>query len=428
MCIEIVEREDFAWNRTPTSSPIEASRVREILNDVATSGDLALRRWTAKLDGISQAQEASFSLLVPPEELKGAYDSLSAEMREALQAAATRIRTFHEAQWPEDFTLYGEHGEQLGMVWRSLGRVGVYAPGGRGAYPSTVLMDVIPAQVAGVQSIALASPPGPGGLPHGDVLAAAYLLGVHEVYRLGGAQAIGAFAYGTESVPKVDKVVGPGNLYVALAKREVMGDVGIDSIAGPSEVFIVADASANPEFVAADMLAQAEHDTEAGVLCASDSLELLQAVAKALKKQLASLPRRDIAKASLTKWGRLVHVQELLDAVALVNELAPEHVEVLTEAPDRYLPSIQRAGAVFLGHYTPEPVGDYYAGTNHVLPTHGSARYASGLGVHDFLRRMSVAAYSREALLSQTSHIATLARAESLEGHARSVEIRREGE
>lgn len=426
MSVELVEGEAFAWKRTPSSAPEESLRVAQIIEDVRTRQDEALVHWTEQLDGIERASGEPFDLRVPVSALEAAFAQTPAETIEALRAAAERIRTYHEAQWPEDFTLYGEHGEQMGMVWRAIHRVGVYAPGGRGAYPSTVLMDVIPAQVAGVRSIALASPPGPDGLPHRDVLAAAHLLRIDEVYRIGGAQAVAAFAYGTETVSRVDKIVGPGNLYVALAKRQVMGDVGIDSIAGPSEVFIVADEHANPKFVAADMLAQAEHDTEAGAVCVSTSEKLLSAVQVELARQLADLPRAEIARAALARWGALVHVEHFEQAMDILNDVAPEHVELLMADPDMWLPYISQAGAVFLGHYTPEPVGDYYAGSNHVLPTHGSARYASGLGVHDFLRRMSVVAYNRATLQSHAPHIVTLARAESLEAHARAVLVREE--
>ncbi|WAH40912.1 histidinol dehydrogenase [Alicyclobacillus fastidiosus] len=426
MSVQLVEGEAFAWKRTPSSAPEESLRVAQIIEDVRVRKDEALLHWTEQLDGIERVTGMPFDLRVPVTALKDAYEQTPAETIEALRAAAKRIRAYHEAQWPEDFTLYGEHGEQMGMVWRPIRRVGVYAPGGRGAYPSTVLMDVIPAQVAGVSSIALASPPGPDGLPHRDVLAAAHLLGIDEVYRIGGAQAVAAFAYGTQSVLRVDKIVGPGNLYVALAKRQVMGDVGIDSIAGPSEVFIVADEHANPRFVAADMLAQAEHDTEAGAVCVSTSEKLLAAVQVELDRQLTDLPRAQIARAALSRWGALVHVEHLEQAMDILNDVAPEHVELLMDDADAWLPYISRAGAVFLGHYTPEPVGDYYAGSNHVLPTHGSARYASGLGVHDFLRRMSVVAYNRETLRSHAAHIVTLARAESLEAHARAVLVREE--
>lgn len=423
MTLGVVTRDAFAWNRDALTDENAGRRVAEIIADVRARGDVALCEWTEQLD-LQGNTASTWSLLVPPELLEQAYHELDAALRDALGEAAARIRRFHEAQWPEDFTLYGEDGEQMGMVWRALRRVGVYAPGGRGAYPSTVLMDVIPAQVAGVSSIALASPPGIDGLPHRHVLAAAYLLGVDEVYAVGGAQAIAAFAYGTSQVRRVDKVVGPGNIYVALAKRQVMGDVGIDSVAGPSEVLIVADDTANPAFIAADMLAQAEHDVEAGAVCLSPSAPLLKQVAMELNRQLETLPRKAIAEEALSRYGALVHVQHLEEAMDVLNDLAPEHVELLVAEPDMWLPFIHFAGAVFLGHHTPEPVGDYFAGSNHVLPTHGSARFASGLSTHDFLRRMSVVAYSEDTLLHHANAIVTLARAEELEAHARSVIIR----
>ncbi|WP_370670804.1 histidinol dehydrogenase [Alicyclobacillus acidiphilus] len=421
--MSVVEREEFNWQRVTSANPQAAARVAEIIEDVRRRGDVALQAWTKELDGQWPA-----SLRVPESALKQALEAMPEATRLAMEQAAARIRRYHEAQWPEDFTLYGDDGEQLGLLWRAMDRVGVYAPGGRGAYPSTVLMDVIPAQVAGVREIVLVSPPGGDGLPHRDVLAAAQLLGVEEVYAIGGAQAIAALAYGTQSIQRVNKIVGPGNLYVALAKKAVMGDVGIDAIAGPSEVAILADEEANPRYVAADMLAQAEHDPEAGAICLSTSAALLARVADELERQVALLPRADIARQALDRWGALVHIASLDEGVELLNEIAPEHVELLVAEPERLLPGIRFAGAVFLGAYSPEPVGDYFAGTNHVLPTHGSARYASGLGVHDFLRRMSVVAYSRETLAKHASHIVQLARAEALEAHARAVLIREEEE
>nr|WP_245630054.1 histidinol dehydrogenase [Alicyclobacillus acidiphilus] len=423
MGLSVVEREEFNWQRVTSANPQAAARVAEIIEDVRRRGDVALQAWTKELDGQWPA-----SLRVPESALKQALEAMPEATRLAMEQAAARIRRYHEAQWPEDFTLYGDDGEQLGLLWRAMDRVGVYAPGGRGAYPSTVLMDVIPAQVAGVREIVLVSPPGGDGLPHRDVLAAAQLLGVEEVYAIGGAQAIAALAYGTQSIQRVNKIVGPGNLYVALAKKAVMGDVGIDAIAGPSEVAILADEEANPRYVAADMLAQAEHDPEAGAICLSTSAALLARVADELERQVALLPRADIARQALDRWGALVHIASLDEGVELLNEIAPEHVELLVAEPERLLPGIRFAGAVFLGAYSPEPVGDYFAGTNHVLPTHGSARYASGLGVHDFLRRMSVVAYSRETLAKHASHIVQLARAEALEAHARAVLIREEEE
>jgi histidinol dehydrogenase len=415
----------FRWRRSPGTHPEAAAAVQQILADVRRDGDAALRRWTATLDGVDPAGVPDWPL-VREDALARAWSGLSETLRAALTEAAARIRAFHERQLPRDDEDDGPRGERLGVTWRPIRRVGVYVPGGRAAYPSTVLMNVIPAQVAGVSEIALASPPGPDGQPHPLVLAAAHLLGVRTVYAVGGAQAIAAFAAGTATIAPVDKIVGPGNLYVALAKRAVMGEVGIDSIAGPTEVFIVAGPEAPPNWTAADLLAQAEHDTEAGAVVLSPSPGFLDAVAQELDRQLVLLPRRTIAEAALAHWGALVHVPDLEAAVAAVNEAAPEHVELLLppEEAFRWLPRIDRAGAVFLGPYTPEAVGDYFAGPNHTLPTHGTARYASGLGVHDFLRRMTYVAYTADTLAVHAAAITALAEAEGLAGHARSVTVR----
>jgi len=425
MNIRIVNASAFAWARTQDALAQAGAQTAVIVNRVRSEGDVAVRAYTAEFDGCQAIADATFPLRVAEADLVQAWQALSPALQAALQSAQARIHSFHAACMPSDINVIGATGERLGLVWRSIGRVGVYAPGGRGAYPSTVLMDVIPAQVAGCTEIALASPPaGADGLPHQLVLAAAHLCGVREVYRIGGAQAIAAFAYGTESVPRVDKIVGPGNQYVALAKRHVMGDVGIDSIAGPSEVFIVGDENANPVYIAADMLAQAEHDIEAGAVCVTTSAAVAQQVANAVNEQLIALPRRAIAEAALERWGAIVVAPTLTAAMDVVNAAAPEHVELHVANADLWLPLIRTAGAVFLGESTPEPVGDYYAGTNHVLPTHGSARYASGLGVHDFLRRMSVVAYNDRTLAAHAAHIVDLAVTEDLIGHARAISIR----
>lgn len=417
----------FSWNRLQQHAEEAMQSVQNLISAVRRDKDAALRKFTAEFDACKEANSQDFLLRVDEARLKEAWDCLSDELKDALSAAAERIRTFHQALRPNDIEVRGSLGERMGMVWRPLNRVGVYAPGGRGAYPSTVLMDVIPAKVAGVKEIALVSPPAHGNeWPHPFVLAAAWLTGVREVYRVGGAQAIAGLAYGTESIRKVDKIVGPGNLYVALAKRAVMGDVGIDSIAGPTEVFIVADGGAKPAYIAADMLAQAEHDVEAGAVCISTSRALLSEVKEELEKQLSVLPRRAVAEAALSRWGALLHAESIDEAIAVVNRSAPEHVELLLRDASARLADIETAGAVFLGYQTPEPVGDYYAGTNHVLPTHGSGRYASGLGVHDFLRRMEYVEYTDETIRAHTNHIVELARSESLEGHARAVLIRQQ--
>ncbi len=415
----------FFWSRVNSYDAVAMDAVAGIVSAVRTEGDAAVRRYTAQLDGIDAAKSEGWSPQVPAEVLESAWAELPPSLQGALRRAADRIRQFHQAQLPSAIDLTGDTGERLGMVWRALSRVGVYAPGGRAAYPSTVLMNVIPAQVAGVDHIVLASPPQRDtGLPHPYVLAAAHMLGVKDVLCLGGAQAVAAMAYGTETLLRVDKVVGPGNLYVALAKRAVMGDVGIDSIAGPSEVFIVADKTADSRYVAADMLAQAEHDPEAGAVLVTTEPGLCEAVQTELDRQLKDLPKRDIAAAALSRWGAFVVADNLDEAIAAVNSAAPEHVEVMVEQPERALDLIRSAGAVFLGPYSPEPVGDYYAGPNHVLPTHGSARFASGLGVLDFLRRMTVVAYTQDTLQAHSGDIVTLAEAEGLHAHARAVTIR----
>ncbi|WP_407654109.1 histidinol dehydrogenase [Alicyclobacillus cycloheptanicus] len=418
----------FAWSRTSSQDEEAMRTVTGIVSDVHVEGDSAVRRATVEFDGVESAADAEWSLRVDTDTLAQAWASLPADLQGALQRAAERICTFHAAQLPRDIQQTDADGAALGMVWRPLRRVGVYAPGGRAAYPSTVLMNVIPAQVAGVTEIALVSPPsGETGLPHPLVLAAAHLLGVKEVYRVGGAQAIAALAYGTETIARVDKVVGPGNLYVALAKRAVMGDVGIDSIAGPSEVFIVADATANPAYVAADMLAQAEHDPQAGAVLVTLDSALGEAVKAELSRQLAELPRRDVASQALARWGAIVVADNLDEAMQVVNESAPEHVELMLAETETALKSLRAAGAVFIGPYSPEPVGDYYAGPNHVLPTHGSARYASGLGVLDFVRRMTVVSYSAATLEAHAPDIVRLAEAEGLTAHARAVAMRLRG-
>jgi histidinol dehydrogenase len=425
MRLRTVKARDFAWERSQGVDEAAWRRTQEIVSDVRRRGDAALADWTQKLDSVEEPGRGDWSWRVPGDALAAAWDALEPALQAALQAAAERIRRFHALQVPVDVHADGGDGERLGLVWRPLRRVAVYAPGGRAAYPSTVLMNVIPAQVAGVREVALVSPPlRDTGLPHPFVLAAAHLLGVTEVYRIGGAQAVAAMAYGTQSIPRCDKIVGPGNLYVALAKRAVMGDVGIDSIAGPSEVFVVADETADAAWVAADLIAQAEHDPEAGAVCVTTDPTLPDRLEAALAAQLAALPRRDIAREALARWGAVVLAESLEEAVEVVNASAPEHVELMVADPGVWLDRIDRAGAVFVGAWTPEAVGDYYAGPNHVLPTHGSARYASGLSVYDFLRRMTYAAYDRQALERHAPDVVRLAEAEGLAGHARAVEVR----
>jgi histidinol dehydrogenase len=327
---------------------------------------------------------------------------------------------------PKSWRMTDEHGSSLGQEIRPLDRVGLYVPGGRAAYPSTVLMTAVPARVAGVRDIVLATPPAADGGVSPVVLAAAHVAGVTEGWRLGGAQAVAALAYGTTSVRRVDKIVGPGNIYVALAKTRVFGEVGIDMLAGPSEVVVVADAAADPGWIAADLLAQAEHDPMARAVLITDAAELPPRVEAALETRLAALPRRQIAAAALRDHGALVVVARLEDAVELANRLAPEHLELMVSVPAALLPRVRHAGAVFVGGHTPEVVGDYVAGPNHVLPTAGTARFASPLGTEDFVKRSSVIEYSRAGLAAARPHLGTLARVEGLEAHGIAAETRLE--
>ena len=402
--------------------PDVARTVDTILADVRTRGDAALIDLTRRFDGF--AAPSASALRVPEGEVDAAGRTLAPEVRAALGYAAERIERFHASAVPKSWRVTDEHGSVLGQEIRPLDRVGVYIPGGRAAYPSTVLMTAIPARVAGVREIVLVTPPDREGGVAAAVLAAARLAGVTEAYRVGGAQAIAALAYGTATIRRVDKIVGPGNIYVAVAKSRVFGEVGIDMVAGPSEVVVVADASADPEWIAADLLAQAEHDPMARAVLVTDDATLLTRVAAALASQLATLPRRTIAAESLARHGALVHVASLEDAVDLANRLAAEHLELLVSVPLALLPRVRHAGAVFVGGQTPEVVGDYVAGPSHVLPTAGTARFSSPLGVEDFVKRASVIEYSRRGLAAARDHLAALTAVEGLAGHGRAAEVR----
>lgn len=407
-------------------SPEQNAAVEEIVEAVRREGDEALLRYTERFDKAKLTPER---LRVTPEEIAAAYERVEPEFLTALRQAAANVTAFHEKQKRTSWMEAQPDGTMLGMVVRPLRRVGLYVPGGKAAYPSSVLMNVLPAKVAGVPEIALVTPPATGGKEGIDpyILVAAAEAGVTEMYRVGGAQAIAALAYGTASIPAVDKICGPGNIYVALAKRAVFGAVDIDSIAGPSEIAVLADDAADPRYVAADMLSQAEHDEMASAVLVTPSERLAQAVAAELRRQVATLPRREIAEASLERHGAILTVADLAEGVAVVNKLAPEHLEVITEDPLALLGGIENAGAIFLGPYSSEPVGDYYAGPNHILPTNGTARFSSPLNVDDFVKKSSLIRYSREALRRDAAGIATLARHEGLEAHARAVEIRLEG-
>ncbi|MBK6422264.1 MAG: histidinol dehydrogenase [Gemmatimonadetes bacterium] len=392
--------------------------VASILADVATRGDAAVRHWTRSLDGVDLAPEA---WELPRAEWEAALDRIDHELREALETAVQRVRDYHRRQRDPGFTLLEEDGTILGMRVVPLDRVGLYVPGGKAAYPSSVIMNAVPAVVAGVEEIIAVTPP--QGITDA-VLAACALAGVNRLFRVGGAQGIGALAYGTATIPRVDKIVGPGNKWVAEAKRQVAGPVGIDMIAGPTEVVIIADSTARAERVAADLIAQAEHDEDASAWCVTTDLQLADQLPLALERHLAKNPRAAVARASLTRNGLVIWVPTLADAVTVANLRAPEHLEIVTRDPEGVAAGIRHAGAIFLGDDTPEPVGDYLAGPSHVLPTSGTARHASPLGVYDFVRRQSLIHYTKDRLYNDASRIIALAEAEGLYGHAEAVRIR----
>jgi histidinol dehydrogenase len=388
-----------------------------ILSAVRRQGYRALRRYTKRFDGHER-------LRVSPAERRRAAARADRDVVRALGSAAARIRRFHRLQKESSWSVR-EEGARLGQLVLPIERAGIYVPGGTAAYPSSVLMNVIPAQVAGVREVAV-TVPAPGGDLDPHVMVALDLLGVEEVYSVGGAQAVAALAYGTETIRPVDKITGPGNIYVAVAKRLVYGQVDIDMIAGPSEILIIADETADPAFVAADILSQAEHDRLASSVLLTDTPVLAEAVRRELGAQVARLPRSEIARRSLRAYGAIILVKDLAEAVELANRIAPEHLEVMTKAPRRLARGLRNAGAVFLGPWTPEPLGDYAAGPNHTLPTGATARWASALGVYDFLKRTSLIQFDRRGFRRLARTVETLARSEGLEAHARSVSVRRE--
>jgi histidinol dehydrogenase len=396
--------------------------VRKILLDLKEKGDTALLEYTKRFDRYDLSVE---QLRVTPDEIRLAYSSVTEQEIAALKEAAERIRRFHERQRQESWR-YDEDGISLGQMVRSLATVGIYVPGGKASYPSSVLMNAIPAKVAGVDRVIMCSP-FPDGETRPHVLVAADIAGVTEIYKVGGAQAVAAMAFGTATLPRVDKIVGPGNIFVALAKRQVFGIVDIDMIAGPSEILIVADHSANPAYVAADLLSQAEHDEEAVPILVTPEEALAREVMVELEKQKKNLSRQQIIEVSLGKECRLLVTESLEAAIDLANRLAPEHLELALEDPEYWVEKIQNAGAVFLGHFTPEAVGDYLAGPNHVLPTSGTARFSSPLGVYDFVKRTSVISYSQAALEKCGKNLNLLAEMEDLGAHANSVAMRIEG-
>ncbi|HEU5169167.1 MAG TPA: histidinol dehydrogenase [Gemmatimonadales bacterium] len=400
------------------SDPVTRDRVAAILEAVRIRGDAAVREYTREFDGVDLAP-AGWE--IGPEAWQEALDRTPHALRDALAAAVDRVRAYHERQREAGFLVTDADGTLLGMKVTALDRVGLYVPGGKASYPSSVVMNAVPAVVAGVREIIAAVPP--GGATD-TVLAACALAGVTRAFRIGGAQAIAALACGTQTVPRVDKIVGPGNRWVAEAKRQVVGQVGIDMIAGPTELLVIADRTAVPERVAADLLAQAEHDEDACAWCVTSEAALADALPAALERALAAAPRAAIARAALERNGLVVVVPSMREAIDVANLRAPEHLQIVAEGAERIAAGIRHAGAIFLGDDTPEPVGDYLAGPSHVLPTSGTARYASPLGVYDFVKRTSLIRYSRARLEADAKHIIELAEAEGLPGHAQAVRVR----
>ena len=410
---------DDLVNRSNTDLFTKDERVREILKDVKKKGDEAVLQLTHKYDRHSLPLE---QIRVTSDEIKTAYTELNEEELNALREAAKRIRLFHERQKQNSWT-YEDEGITLGQMVRPIELAGIYVPGGKASYPSSVLMNAIPAKVAGVERLIMCSP-FPDGQTRPHVLVAADLAGVTEIFKIGGAQAVAAMAYGTDTIPRVDKIVGPGNIFVALAKRLVFGVVDIDMIAGPSEILIVADSSANPVFVAADLLSQAEHDEDAISILVTPDDSLAKEVQKELKSQVKTLNKKAIAEASLDNNCYLFVTDTIEEAVNMANKIAPEHLELCIENPEKWTEKVKNAGAVFMGHYTPEAMGDYLAGPNHVLPTSGTARFSSPLGVYDFIKRTSLISYTKEALQNCGKTVTLLAEMEDLGAHAKSVKLR----
>ena len=399
-----------------------ADIVADILADVKENGDTAVKAYCAKFDKAELT-----SLEVTPEEIQEAISQVEPEFLDILREAAENIRSFHSRQVRNSFVIADKPGIVLGQKITPIEKVGVYVPGGTAAYPSTVLMDTIPAKIAGCPQLVMVTPPGRDGKVNPAILAAASIAGVNRIFKVGGAQAIAALAYGTESIPKVDKIVGPGNAFVAEAKKQVFGRVSIDMIAGPSEILVIADGKSNPVHVAADLLSQAEHDKLASAVLVTDSEELAQAVQAELERQLPLLPRQEIARASIENNGKIIVAETLMAGIEIANEIAPEHLELQVDDPFSYLDAIQNAGSIFLGRSCPEALGDYFAGPNHTLPTSGTARFSNPLSVDDFVKKSQFSYYTPEALAKAADKIAAFAEKEGLRAHGRSVTIRKEG-
>ena len=413
---EVAPEEIFA--RFEPAVDVE-SVVADIIADVRANGDSALYAYAKKFDKAELK-----SLQVSADELEEAFDSVEPEFLDVLKEAAENIRAFHSRQVRNSFLINDKPGIVMGQKVIPMDRVGIYVPGGTAAYPSTVLMDSIPAKIAGCGEVVMVTPPGPDGCINPAILAAAKLAGIDKIFKAGGAQAIAALAYGTESIPRVDKIVGPGNAFVAEAKKQVFGKVAIDMIAGPSEILVVADGASNPAHVAADLLSQAEHDKLASAVLVTDSEDLAVAVQAEIEKQVAMLEREEIARASIDNNGKIIIAKDLKDAIDIANEIAPEHLELCVDEPFDYLDGIRHAGSVFLGRHCPEALGDYLGGPNHTLPTSGTARFSSPLSVDDFVKKTQYTYYTKEAFARVAEDIAVFARREGLSGHAMSALIR----
>lgn len=413
---KIKEEEIFARNE-PVAEV--GGIVSEIINNVKTNGDKALSEYLEKFDKVKLTD-----FKINEEEITAALNKVEPEFLEILKEAESNIRAFHEKQVRQGFMMTAKNGVILGQRVVPIEKVGIYVPGGTAAYPSTVLMDAVPAKIAGVSEIIMVTPPNKTGEINPYILAAAKIAGVTAIYKLGGAQAVAALAYGTESVPKVDKIVGPGNAFVAEAKKQVFGQVGIDMIAGPSEVLVLADGKSNPKFVAADLLSQAEHDKNASCVLITESEQLAKEVQQEIENQLACLLREEIARVSIDNNGKIIICKDLLQGIDIANRIAPEHMEVCVDEPFNYLGLIKNAGSVFLGRYNAEPTGDYFAGPNHTLPTSGTARFYSPLSVEDFVKNIQYSYYTEEALKTDYKKISYFANKEGLTAHARAVDIR----
>ena len=417
--IELLEK------RKPSSFPKQEAAVAKILEDVRTRGDEAVFAYTEQFDHVRLTPD---TIAVTKEEIRDAYETVGEEFVRIVRASAERIRAFHEKQAEKSWFMTSEDGSLLGQRVIPLDRVGLYAPGGTAAYPSSVLMNVLPAKIAGVREITLCTPCGPDGRAAAATVAAADIAGVDRILKIGGAQAIAAMAYGTASVPKADKITGPGNIYVALAKKAVYGHVAIDSVAGPSEILVLCDGTANPRYVAADLLSQAEHDMLASAVCVTTSMGLAEKINAELEAFIPQLERHDIIRKSIDDFGVILVADTMEEAIDAVNRIASEHLEILTKNPFAVMPKIRHAGAIFLGEYASEPLGDYFAGPNHVLPTCGTARFFSALSVQDFVKKSSVIYYTEEALRPVHRDIEAFAKMEGLTAHANSIAVRFEGE